>query len=508
MAQIPGWPTSLEREDFPTIVHALRFAAAQNPETIAVVCLGETMTYQELESAAASFSRHLIDQGIGTGDRVALIAKTSAKLPALIYGILGAGAHLTMMNPLFTPHEWRPLCDIARPKLAICDGDLRVPFDALSDEFGFEIIESGAIALGDDAADWHEDRLPNRDDPGVLLFTGGTTGVSKGVPHTHRQILCSLMAIEDRWHTVPAEEVFLNVPPLFHIVGLYHGVFQPAYGRATAIFMPRFDPEETFRLIEKYKVTVCIAGVPTAYTALLAHPKCRQTDFSSLKFAGGGGAPLSAENLREWQKVTGAPALEGYGMTEGAPTCTNGINIDRKPRSVGQPVFGIELEIVDTQTGTQEMGVGEPGEIRVQGYHVVSTYFNNQEATKAAFRDGWLYTGDIAYKDEDDYVFIVDRSKDMALVSGFNVFPREIDEVLVSHPGIKEAAAIGIPHPRKGEVIKAFVSLTEGTDLSAEDIITFCREQLVSYKIPAEVEFVTDLPKTPIGKIDKRHLGP
>ncbi len=506
MAEMPDWPAGLEREDFPTIIHALRFAAERNPEMTAVVCLGETMTYAELNSAAAAIADQLIERGISRGDRVALIAKTSVRLPALIYGVMGAGAHLTMMNPHFTAREWTPLCEIAQPKLAICDEDLAESFQSFSDTFGFDVLRNDEIDLHLNSGDWHEEHMPDGADLGVLLFTGGTTGISKGVPHTHQEILASLISIEDRWHTIPGEEVYLTVPPLFHIVGLYHGVYQPVYGCATAIFMPRFDPAETFKLIEKHKVTIFVAGVPTAYTALLAHPACKETDFSSLKFAGGGGAPLSEENLNEWQTVAGVPALEGYGMTEGAPTCTNGINLERKPLSVGRPVFGVQLQIIDVETGSTEMPVGEPGEIRVRGHHVVSTYFNNEEANRTAFQDGWLYTGDIAYKDEDGYVFIVDRSKDMAIVSGFNVFPREIDEVLVTHPGIMEAAAIGIPHPEKGEVIKAYISLLDGTDLSEDDVISFCRENLVGYKIPAEIEFRQELPKTPVGKIDKKQL--
>jgi len=508
VAQSPDWPEGLEREDFPTIVHALRYAAERNPDMPAVVCLGETMTYRQLDTAAASFANFLIGRGIRRGNRVALVAKTSVILPALIYGAMGAGAHLTMMNPHFRIREWTPLCEIAQPKLVVCAGDVVDAFEELKDTFEFDVLEVSDVDLGGNETEWQENHLPEGDDLGVLLFTGGTTGISKGVPHTHRQILASLISIEDRWHTTPGEEVYLTVPPLFHIVGLYHGVYQPVYGRATAIFMPRFDPEETFKLIQQHKVTICVAGVPTAYTAMLSHPSCRETDFSSLKFAGGGGAPLSEENLKEWQAVAGVPALEGYGMTEGAPTCTNGINLERKPLSVGQPVFGVDLQIMDVETGDTEMPIGEPGEIRVKGRHVVSTYFNNEDANKNAFRDGWLYTGDIAYKDKDGYVFIVDRSKDMAIVSGFNVFPREIDEVLVTHPDVKEAAAIGIPHPEKGEVIKAFVSTLPGSDLSTDDVISFCRENLVGYKIPAEIEFRDELPKTPVGKIDKRQLRP
>jgi long-chain acyl-CoA synthetase len=352
---------------------------------------------------------------------------------------------------------------------------------------------------------WPDD-LPGPDDPALLLFTGGTTGISKGVPHSHAGIRAAMEVSESGWSTDLDTEVFLTVPPLFHIVGLYHGVFQPVFGRSTAAYLPRFHPEEVFKVIRNWGVTVFVVGVPTAIVALMGHPDFDTVDFSTVKFCASGGAPVPEDTLKEWERRTGILTLEGYGMSEGAPTATNTLKGPRKPYSVGLPVAVAEFQIVDVETGEKEMAVGESGEIRVRGPHIAKSYFNNPDATVAAFRDGWLYTGDIAYKDQDGYVFIVDRAKDMALVSGFNVFPREIDEVLIAHPKVKEAAAIGIPDDYRGEVIKAFVAVKEGEILTEDELLDYCKDNLVKYKVPAFIEFVDDVPKTPVGKIDKKRL--
>ena len=495
-----------DRDNFPTIVHFLIHASECNPEGIAVICNGNALTYREVNLAAATLANNLRQRGIKRGERVAVLSALSAQLPQIIFGVMGARAQVTMINSNFTNRELNPLFRISRPKAVLCEPKFAEALLPLSNEIGFEIITISDQLWRYGSEGWNLDHLPNSEDDAVLLFTGGTTGVSKGVPHTHEQIIAALIAIEDRWPTVLEREIFLNVPPLFHIVGLYHGCFQPVFGRSTAIFVSRFNPEDVFNLISEYKVTVCIAGVPAAYTAMLNHPKFDQTDFSSLRFACGGGAPLAKETLENWERRTGIPALEGYGMTEGAPTCNNPLIGERRTLSVGKPVFGIELEVVDLKSGDKILETGEPGEIRVRGTHIATEYFNNKEQTAAAFRDGWLYTGDIGYRDTDGFIFIVDRAKDMAIVSGFNVFPREIEEVLMIHPQIKEAASIGVKDDEKGEVIKAFVSLNEGSRISEDQIKAHCRKNLVGYKVPREIRVLESLPKTHVGKIDKSQL--
>ena len=495
-----------ERERFPTIIHFLIHAAKNNPEGTAVICNGNSLTYREVSLSAASLANNLQQRGIKWGERIVVLTAVSSQLPQIIFGGMGSGAQVTMMNANCTNRELETLFRISEPKGVLCEPKLVDALLPLSEELGFEVITISSELWGYPAEDWNQDQLPDSNDMGILLFTGGTTGISKGVAHTHGQIIAALIAIEDRWPTMLDQEVFLNIPPLFHIVGLYHGCFQPVYGRSTALLVPRFNPEEVFDLITSYKVSVCIAGVPAAYTAMLNHPDFDKTNFASLRFSCGGGAPLAKETLNEWEQRTGVPALEGYGMTEGAPTCNNPFIGERRILSVGKPVFGIELQIVDVKSGDKELEIGELGEIRVKGNHIAKEYFNNKEETEAAFRKGWLYTGDIGYRDKDGFIYIVDRAKDMAIVSGFNVFPREIDEVLMMHPQIKEAASIAAPDAEKGEVINAFVSLNGGCQITEDGIKAYCRGNMVGYKVPQNIRFLEKLPKTPVGKIDKNQL--
>ena len=495
-----------ERQDFPTIVHALVDAARIAPERVAVICDGAELTYQDYLAGAKQIANQLKGLGIGKGDCVAIVAANCLTLPLAVFGIMLSGAHLAMMNPHYRQRELDPLCAIAQPKAIFCDENSQESLKAYGDASGCRLLDLNEDRNGFDEAAADPGQLPAPEDLGVILFTGGTTGISKGVPHSHASILAAILSIEDRWPTDLDTEVHLNVPPMFHIVGLYHGCLLPVYGRSASVLTLRFNPAEAIKFIEEHKVTVCVAGAPTAYTAMLNHPEFDQTDFSSLKFACGGGGPLADETLKSWENRTGVPALEGYGMTEGAPTCNNPYVGERRVFSVGKPVAGIDLEIVDVETGKILMPAGEPGEIRVRGAHIADGYHNNDEATNEAFRDGWLHTGDIAYRDDDGFVFIVDRVKDMAVVSGFNVYPREIDEILMAHPQIKEAATIGIPDDYKGEIIKAFVAVKAGESLTEEDIKTYCSEHLITYKVPAIIEFRDELPKTPVGKIDKKFL--
>lgn len=496
------------REDFETIVHAFKYAVETTPDTLALTCDDAQATYREYGEGAARIAAFLKSSGIEKGDRVVICAAISITLPMMIFGVLATGAQITMINPLYTAREITPLLDITKPKLIFCDA---TSLDAL------EKIAAARSAILINTAEptesWQDHSvrelpqdLPSGADGAVIMFTGGTTGISKGVPHSHAKVMAAMEVMEDRWPTDLGGDVMLNVPPLFHITGLYHGCFQSVFGCNGLIVLPRFHPELVFEAISNHKVTAFIAGVPTTYNAMLGHPDFDKVDFSHVKFCGTGGAPLADKIKTEWESRTGVPALEGYGMTEGAPTCNNPLVGQRKSYSAGLPVAYTQFKIMDLETGTREMPTGERGEICVKGPHIAESYYNNAEATKAAFREGWLHTGDIAYLDEDGFVFIVDRLKDMTIVSGFNVFPREIDEVLMAHPKIREAAAIGVADEYRGQVIKAFISLRDGESLSEEELLDYCTQELVKYKIPAIIEFADDLPKTPVGKIDKKQL--
>ncbi len=496
------------RQDFETIVHAFKYAIENQPDKIALTCGKDQATFREYGHVAAHVAGFLKTRGIKKDNRIVICASVSINLPMIIFGVLAARAQITMINPNYREREITPLIEIAEPNLIFCDSNSLETFRNIK-----SVDKSMIININGPKNTWQDTDsttlptdLPKGEDGAVILFTGGTTGTSKGVPHNHFKVIAAIELIENRWPTNLGTDVLLNIPPIFHITGLYHGCFQPIFGYNTLILLTKFHPETVFEAINNQLVSVIIIGVPTAYAALLGHPGFNTVNFSSVKFAGSGGAPLADKIKTEWEDRTGVPALEGYGMTEGAPTCNNPLIGRRKSYSAGMPVACTDFRIVDVETGMKEMPIGKSGEITVKGPHIADKYYNNEEATSATFKNGWLHTGDVAFLDEDGYVFIVDRLKDMAIVSGFNVFPREIDEVLISHPKILEAATIGIPDDYRGEIIKAFISLRKGETLSEKELTRYCAKNLVKYKIPSIFEFAHDLPKTPVGKIDKRRL--
>lgn len=497
-----------DRDEFPTMAHVLKSVVGLAPDRVALVCEGREKTYAEYGAGAAGVAAKLAALGLKRGDRVVVSAAMSVDLPLLILGAMAGGYMPAMVNPNYTHREMEPLLDVAQPAAVFCDAISRDALAPLAKDKGAALLD-----ISGDPADWCDtavtelpDDLPEPEDGAVLLYTGGTTGISKGVPHTHAEIMAAQVISEDRFPTHLGAETVLNIAPLFHIVGLYHGLLQTLYGRNRLVLLPRFHPDLVYEALNAFPVTVAIIGAPTAYTALMHHPGFETTDFSAVKFCMSGGGPMPESTLTAWEKGTGSIVLEGYGMSEGAPATVNPINGPRKLKSAGIPVGGIDFEIVDVETGTKQMPVGEEGEIRFKGPHVTNGYFNNPEATKTALRDGWLYTGDIAYIDEDNFVFIVDRKKDMAIVSGFNVYPREIDEVLMAHPKVKEAASVGVPDDYRGEIIKAVVVAKDGEALTEDEMRDHCAANLVKYKVPAIIEFVDEVPKTPVGKIDKKRL--
>lgn len=274
----------------------------------------------------------------------------------------------------------------------------------------------------------------------------------------------------------------------------------------TSILIPRFTPEEFFRVIDQHRPTI-FAGVPTMYVALLNHPDLKNHDLSCLRGCFVGAAPLPLEVKRRWEEVTASELMEGYGLTEAvtAQSC-NPFKGKKKEGSIGIPFSDVIFKIVDIETGEKAMPVGEPGELIIKSPTVMKGYLGKEEETKEAIRNGWLYTGDIAYMDEDGYFYIVERKKDLIIVSGFNVYPKEVEEVLYKHPKVMEAAVIGVPEEYRGEVVKAFVVLKPGEEASEKEIIEFCRKYLSGYKVPKMVEFRDSLPKSPIGKILRRVL--
>lgn len=488
----------------PTAVHMLADAVARAPEREALVCGADRLSYAEYGRAVAAFAHELRGAG-AAGERVVLLMPNGVDLAIGIFAALAAGAQATPLNPAYTAFELRPILTDASPRLILAAPAVADSIAPLVAELGFPApwrLGSGARRLADvaDAAE-PELTLPDPDSLGILQYTGGTTGRAKGVNLTHRATAANIAQREAVVPTIPDRERALVMTPLYHVYATAMGLNLAANARGTLVLMERYTPEEALELIERERITF-LAGSPTIYHGLLASERLGRTDLSSLSVCFSGASALPAETLARWQALTGAAICEGYGQTEAGPVlAANPRDGRRKPGSVGVVLPETTVEIVDPATGEDPLPAGEVGEIRARGPQVMSGYRNRPEETAAALRDGWLYTGDLGCFDPDGYLRIRDRKKDMVIVSGFNVFPREIEDVLHAHPDVREAAAFGVPDPRKGEVVHVQVVGARG--LQEEALVAFLSERLVRYKWPADLKLVPELPKTAIGKIDK-----
>jgi long-chain acyl-CoA synthetase len=344
-------------------------------------------------------------------------------------------------------------------------------------------------------------------DLALLQYTGGTTGVSKGVMITHQNLASNVQQYLAILHKLgKTHEVLLGILPYFHIFGLNVCVnFAVALG-ATMVPFPRFVPRDILKSIKKIHPTI-FPCAPSVFMALLQQKDIDKFDLSSIRFCISGSAPIPAEIIRQFKKLAGAEIIEGYGLTEASPvTHLNPLNGTHKLGSIGLPISDTDACIVDMEVGSLTLQPGQIGELIIRGPQVMQGYWKRPDETASTLRNNWLYTGDIAYMDEDGYFFIVDRKKDLIISGGYNIYPREIDEVLHEHPKIKEAVAVGVPHHTRGEIIKAYVVVQPGESLTRAEVISFCREKLANYKIPKKVEFRDDLPKTLVGKVLRRAL--
>jgi long-chain acyl-CoA synthetase len=445
------------------------------------------------------------------GGRVIVMMPNSIEMDAAIMAVMAAGAQVAPVNPFLKPRELESALARVDASALIASPDMREKAEALAGALGVaEVRVFGPSELErftrDAALDRYELPLPRADDLALLIFTGGSTGVPKGVDHSHRGLVQGVLLHASVWPLELGAERFLNVAPMFHIWGLAYATWVPIYSRGTLVMVPRYDPDKLVTALGEHRITVFGGGPAPIYMGLLASPLVEETDFSALKYCLSGGAPCPEELHREWNARIGCPLLEGWGMSEGAPFCLNTSEGPRKVLSVGNPVPETEIEVVDVETGERVLPMGEPGEVRVKGPQLMLRYRENAAETAQTLREGWLYTGDIGYVDEDGFLFLVDRKKDMVIVGGYNVYPREVDEVLFKHPCVREAATVGKPDPRLGEVLVAFVVLDAGAELSEAELFGYCEEQMVKYKRPVEVHFVEALPKTGTNKINRRAL--
>jgi long-chain acyl-CoA synthetase len=468
------------------------------------------MSYAEVDREARVIAAGLRELGIAPGQTVAVLIPNVPEFTTSYFAILYAGCTVVPINVLLSAPEITYHLEDSEAKLLIAH-----PFFAESARAGASaadvpvIWSSGeggdtleAMAAHPPLSDLHP-TLPT--DTAVVLYTSGTTGKPKGAELTHSNLFLNCSVVVPRLIPVQTELVTIATLPLFHSFGQTAVQNAAIAAGGTITMLPRFTPEDALKIMERDGVTVFV-GVPTMYFALLHHEFEREYDLSALEHCMSGGAPMPVEVMKAFEKKYPVKILEGYGLSETSPVASfNMASRPRTPGSIGYPVWGTEMRIVDDQDCP--LPDGEPGEICIRGHHVMKGYLNRPDATKEALRGGWFHSGDIGTRSPEGYFTIVDRKKDMILRGGFNVYPREVEEVLYTHEAILEVAVIGIPDSEKGEEIKAVIALTPGSKLSVEDVVAYCKERLAAYKYPRVVEFRDSLPKGSTGKILKRELS-
>lgn len=463
------------------------------------------LSYRELHARAAAVAGDLRAHGVRPGDRVGLMLPNVPAYPVLFYGALLAGAVAVPMNPLLNAREVEYyLADSGMTVVYGLDGPDAV-VSAAAEKIGIRSVlvpATGPINLSGSPIYDATDR--NDNDTAVILYTSGTTGKPKGAELTHRNMSSNAATTVDTLIKVGPDDVILGCLPLFHVFGLTCGLNAAVKAAALLTLVPRFEAAKALQVIARDRVTV-LEGVPTMYAGMLHSPDADDTDMSSLRTCITGGAPMPVEILKAFEQKFDCEIYEGYGLSETAPiACFNQPGHARRPGTIGIPVRGCALRIVGDDG--EDVPNGVPGEIAIQGENVMKGYWNRPEATAEAIPDGWFRTGDIATRDGDGYYTIVDRKKDLIIRGGYNVYPREVEEVLYEHPAVAEAAVIGIKHATLGEEIGAAVALKQGVQAEVEELKTFVRDRLAAYKYPRELWFVDALPKGATGKILRREV--
>jgi len=479
----------------PNLAELLSRAAAQHAGRIALKLDEQELNYAFLDEGASRIAGLLGERGIEPGDRVALMLPNVPYFPVIYYGILRAGGVVVPMNVLLKRREVDfYLSDSGAKLLFVWHGfAAEAPDDAISVKPGeFEQLVIAAAGVPENA-----ERAG--DDTAVILYTSGTTGTPKGAELTHDSLRTNCEVTAQTLAQLTPDDVILGALPLFHSFGQTCGLNAAISGGACLSMIPRFDPVKALEIIQRDRVTV-FEGVPTMYHAILNVPNREDYDVSSLRLCISGGSAMPVEVMRGFEEAFDCKVLEGYGLSETSPVASfNHPDRDRKPGSIGTPIEGVEMRLAE-----EEKGVGE---IAIRGHNVMKGYWNKPDATADVLdSDGWFYTGDMATVDEDGYFFIVDRKKDMIIRGGYNVYPREIEEVLYEHPAVSEAAVVGVPDDAMGEEVGAAVVLK--AEAGADDIRTFVKDRVAAYKYPRVIWFLDDLPKGPTGKILKREIKP
>ena len=484
--------------------------AQTHPERVAIKLDDAELTWSQLHGLAARAAGSLRAAGLQPGDRVSLILPNVPAFPVLFYGALLAGATVVPMNPLLKAQEIEYFYTDSGAKFSFVWGDFLPEARGGAEGTDTTVIPSGPLGPSE------EDLSPGEpiaspvgrddDDTAVILYTSGTTGRPKGAELTHRNLDLNAQRSAEDIIKIGVDDVVMGCLPLFHVFGLTCGLNAAVRQGATLTLIPRFDPGTALQIVERDRVTI-FEGVPTMYGAMLHHPEVESTDTSSLRTCVSGGSSLPEQTLREFESIFRVQLLEGYGLSETSPVASfNMLDQPTKPGTIGRAIPGCEMKLVGLDG--EEVGPGEGvGEIAIRGDNVMKGYWNKPEETRAAIPDGWFRTGDIASVDEDGYYTIVDRTKDIIIRGGMNVYPREIEEVLYTHPDVVECAVVGVPHPELGEDIGAAISLREGASGDVDEIRAYVKDRIAAYKYPRTVWVLGELPKGPTGKILKREIS-
>lgn len=504
----------------------LQIAASQYTDRPATHFQGAELTFWQIKQRVDRLAAALWRRGIRKGDRIGIMLPNCPQYSISFFAILRLGAVVVNINPIYTaPEVARVVTDSGMRALVTLDSLVPVvptqslewiyvtsleefsanggktPAPAGSQSFLDMIEEDGETNLPPLLGDWSGEIA-------VLQYTGGTTGVPKGAMLTHGSMYVNMLqsVAWGQYFTRRGEERVLLVLPMFHVYGMMVGALLSFWNGTMQILLPKYNVDLLLDTVRKLRPTF-LPGVPTMFQSILNHPRAAESGLEFIRGFNSGAAPLPLETITRFERLAGAMLREGYGMTElSCSAITTPLMGPRTPGSIGIPMPSTVARIVDLDRGEEELAVGQEGELCIRGPQVMKGYWQQPEETANTLRNGWLHTGDIARMDANGYFYIVQRKKDMINVGGFKVFPTEVDEVLYTHPAVAEAAAIGIAHPYRGEVVKAFVVVRPGFTVTADELIAFCRDKLAKFKIPAEVEFLDALPKSAVGKILRRSL--
>lgn len=539
----PQIPHTLTYEET-SLQQLLKNTAEKYPNKIAIHFNGKELSYQELYDSALKFAGYLQKIGIQKGDRVAIMLPNTPQSVISFYGVMMAGGIVVQTNPMYTERELAfqmkdsgakaiVALDILFPRIKKIQGETElehVIITAIKDylpfpknlvypfiqkkQYGFsvkvehkgndhlftEIMKHPALQEPIMNINFEEDLA-------ILQYTGGTTGFPKGVMLTHKNLIANTKMCQAWLYKCrEGEEIVLGALPFFHVYGMTTVMILSILQASKMVLIPKPDPEVLLKTIQSQRPTMFL-GAPTMYIGMLNHPELSKYDLSSIDSCISGSAPLPVEVQEQFERLTGGKLVEGYGLTESSPVTHANLLWDgeRVKGSIGLPWPDTLAEIRSVETG-EPLPVGEIGELVVKGPQVMKGYWNRPEETQEVLKDGWLHTGDMGYMDEEGYFYIVDRKKDMIIASGYNIYPREIEEVLYEHPAVKEVVVAGVPDPYRGETVKAYIVLKEGTTVTEDELNKFARKNLAAYKVPRKYEFRDELPKTTVGKILRRQL--